>query len=379
MSPGRRSMSLMQGNEACAEGALVAGLNYYAGYPITPSTEIGELLASRLPLQGGKFIQMEDEIGSLAAVLGASLAGSKAMTATSGPGFSLMQENIGFGIMAEIPAVIVNVQRLGPSTGSPTLTSQGDVMQSRWGCHGDHEIIALSPSTVEECFTLTMQAFNYAERFRTPVILLLEEIIGHLRETVSLPDRSAITVIRREKPSVAPGKYLPYLAGKQDPAVLAPFGEGYRFHVTGLFHDEGGFPVAGNHALMESLQLRLRDKILAHQEEITLFNTWYTDDAETLIIAYGSTERSALHALKQARSEGIRVGLLSLKTVWPFPCGLIRKMTLEKKRILIPEHNMGQLAREISRCVDFPSKIISINQIDGTLIKPDKIKAHIGT
>lgn len=377
MNSPQRNFRLMQGNEACAEGALFAGLTFYAGYPITPSTEIGELLAARLPLKGGKFIQMEDEIGSMAAVLGASLAGSKAMTATSGPGFSLMQENIGYGIMAEIPAVIVNVQRLGPSTGAPTLTSQGDVMQSRWGTHGDHEIIVLSPATVEECYTLTISAFNYAERFRTPVILLLEEVIGHLRETVSLPDESTLSVLEREKPAAGIQEYMPYAAGKARPALLAPFGEGYRFHVTGLFHDVDGFPVAGNHALIENLQVRLKEKILAFQDEITLYRTWYTDDAEILIIAYGSSERSSLFALKKARLEGIKAGLLSLKTLWPFPAELVEKLSLGKKYVLVPEHNFGQIAREVSGCVTTPTRVLPVNQVDGTMIKPEKILTHL--
>ncbi len=371
-------IELMQGNEACAEAAIASGLEFYAGYPITPSTEIMEILARRLPNTGGTFIQMEDEIASLAAVLGASLSGVKSMTATSGPGFSLMQENIGFGVIAEIPAVIVNVQRLGPSTGGPTKTAQGDIMQAKWGGHGDYDIIALSPSNVEECYTLTIAAFNFAEQFRVPVILLLEEVIGHLRESVVLPEKDTINIInRKSSPEAAPRNYQPYEASINEVPVIANFGEGYRYHVTGLVHDKTGFPATENHQEVEKLRLRLREKIVSHQEEITMFKEWETEDADSLIITYGSAERSALAALRDARIEGSKVGLLSLKTIWPFPHSLVHNKCENKKYIMVPEHNFGQIAGEVSKNIDAPTKVIPICHVDGTMIKPEYIKAYI--
>lgn len=371
-------LRLIQGNEACAEAALDVGVKFFAGYPITPSTEIMEKMAYSLPPAKGIFIQMEDEIASISAVLGASLTGVKAMTATSGPGFSLMQENIGFGIMAEIPAVIVNVQRLGPSTGAPTATAQGDVMQAKRGSHGDYEIIALAPSTVEECYYLTVSAFNYSEKFRLPVIILLEEVIGHLRESVTLPEKNKINIIKREEPSgIAPEEYLPYKAEKNGSPHMAKYGSGYRFHVTGLFHDETGFPVTGNPAEIEKLQMRLRNKLLNNLEEIIIYKEYHTHDADILIIAYGSSVRSSLAALQELRKEGKKVGLMALKTIWPFPCNLIKEMCRDKDRVFVPEHNFGQIAGEVIRCSDSPEKVTSVTQVDGTMIKPEKIAALI--
>jgi len=367
---------LMQGNEACAEGAIRAGANFFAGYPITPSTEIAEILARRLPQVGGKFIQMEDEIASMGAVIGASLTGAKAITATSGPGFSLKQENIGFAVMTEIPCVIVNVQRLGPSTGGPTLSAQGDVMQARWGTHGEHNIIALYPASVEETYYLTVVAFNFAETFRTPVILLLDETIGHLRESVNLDRYHNIKIASRKTPWVSPEKYLPFQAEGDQPPPMAPFGEGYRYHVTGLVHDETGFPCAGNHAAIEKLLLRLDKKITGHMETTTLYNEVLTDDADHLVIAFGASARSAAGAVKIARKEGIRAGLLQLQTLWPFPEKLIREKTWEKKSVLIPEMNLGQYAREIKKVVSDKTSVVTIYQVDGSLFHPNKIMAY---
>jgi 2-oxoglutarate ferredoxin oxidoreductase subunit alpha len=307
----------MQGDEACAEGAIAAGCRFFAGYPITPATEIAEVLARRLPQVGGKFIQMEDEIASIAAVIGASVGGAKAMTATSGPGFSLMQENVGYAAMAEIPCVIVDVQRLGPSTGRPTSPSQGDVMQTRWGTHGDHPIIVLSPSSVREVFDLTVRAFNFSERYRTPVILLMDEVIGHMRERVVLPDPGTIERVERPGTTVPPEWYKPYENFPSDVPPLIPFGDGYRYHITGLHHDERGYPTARLDEIRPWLE-RVFRKIERSLSDILLYDGYNIEDADTLVIAYGATARSAHHAVELARKRGRKVGLLKLKTLWPF-------------------------------------------------------------
>ncbi len=371
---------LMQGNEACARGALAAGLTFYAGYPITPSTEIMQYLAGTLPLRGGKFLQMEDEIAGIAAALGASLAGAKAMTATSGPGFSLMQENIGYGIIAEIPLVIVNVQRLGPSTGGPTCTGQGDVMQSKWGSHGDYETIVLTPSTVEECFSLTVKAFDFAERFCLPVILLLEEVTGHLREAVRAGKIKDTKIADRNLPAgsdKANEKYRPYRTEKFTAPSSISLGKGYRYHVTGLYHDSGGFPATGNRAEVEKLRKRQKNKILSQLSDITLYEEYFTKDAEILIIAYGSSVRPSLAAIKEARKNSIKAGMVALKTLWPFPYSMIEKVIEGRKKIVVPEHNFGQISGEISKSVNKVSRLISLQQIDGSTIKPEKITAYL--
>ena len=367
---------LMQGNEACVKGALHAGVNFFAGYPITPSTEIAEQLANELPKVGGVFIQMEDEIASMAAVLGASLTGAKAMTATSGPGFSLKQENIGFGVMTDTPCVVVNVQRLGPSTGGPTLTAQGDVMQARWGTHGEHNIIALSPASVEETYFLTIEAFNFSERYRTPVVLLLDETIGHLRENINTEKYKSIKIYNRQSPFVAPDKYLPFSAEPDKPPVLASFGEGYRYHVTGLVHDETGFPCTGNFAAIDRLLRRLNNKLTAHEDELTLYRQWLVEDAEYLIIAYGASARSAAGAVKMAREEGIKAGLLQVQTLWPFPEKLIYQKSMNKKSVIVPEMNLGQYAGEIKKIVPDKIPVVTLSQVDGSLFHPRVILAY---
>jgi len=371
------SRRLMQGNEACAQGALRAGVNFFAGYPITPSTEIAEMMARKLPQKGGKFIQMEDEIASMAAVIGASLTGAKALTATSGPGFSLKQENIGFALMTEIPCVIVNVQRLGPSTGAPTLPAQGDVLQTRWGTHGEHMIIVLSPASVEEAYYLTVTAFNFSERLRTPVILLLDETIAHLRESVDLGKYREIRIVNRQLPRVSPEKYLPYAAEENEAPPMIPFGEGYRYHVTGLVHDETGFPCTGNNTAIEKLLRRLNGKIKAHLGEILLFKELLTEDAEYLIIAYGAVARSAAEAVKLARNEGVKAGLLQMQTLWPFDADFIYKKTSQKKTVFVPEMNLGQYAGEVRKAVGNTVPVIPIPQVDGMLIHPRKILAYL--
>lgn len=369
MSP---TVKLLQGNEACVEGALAAGLNFFAGYPITPSTEIAELLAERLPLVGGRFMQMEDEIASMAAVIGASLTGAKAMTATSGPGFSLKQENLGFAMFTEIPCVVVNVMRGGPSTGLPTAPGQADVMQARWGTHGDHPVIAVYPASVPEAYELTIKAFNLSEQFRTPVILLMDEVIGHMRERVELPDTPQIPIIERKRPTGPKDKYLPFDSSQGDVPPLANFGEGYRFHVTGLTHDQTGFPTSVP-AKVESLQTRLRNKIENNLDEILMWETENMEDAEIGVFAYGATARSAARAVRIAREQGIKVGLMRPITIWPFPDKLIAEYAPQLKALVVAEMNLGQLVNEVERAAKGKVPIKSVLQADGELIAPDAI------
>jgi 2-oxoglutarate ferredoxin oxidoreductase subunit alpha len=367
---------LMQGNEAIAEGALAAGARFFAGYPITPSTEIAEILAKKLPVVGGKFIQMEDEISSMAAVIGASLAGLKSLTATSGPGFSLKQENLGFAVIAEIPCVVVNVQRCGPSTGIPTATAQGDVMQARWGTHGDHPAIVLSPASVQESYTLTVQAFNLSERFRTPVILLSEEVIGHCRERVFLPDISEINVISRKKPPVGLARYKPYEPDDDGVPPMANFCEGYRYHVTGLTHDESGGPTT-DAGVAERLINRLNDKVMDHLEEIIMTESLMTEDAEIIVIAYGATSRSARRAVKIAREKGIKAGLFRPITIWPFPVKEVAALCRQAHTIIVPELNLGQLIGEVERVARSETNVIGVNRVTGEMITPEEILKSI--
>jgi 2-oxoglutarate ferredoxin oxidoreductase subunit alpha len=363
---------MMQGNVAVAQAAIDAGCRFFAGYPITPSSEIAEYLSKKLPEVGGKFIQMEDEIASMGAIIGASLTGVKSMTATSGPGFSLKQENIGYASLCEIPVVIVNVMRGGPSTGLPTLPSQGDVMQARWGPHGDHPIIALVPASVKESYDMTIQAFNMSEKYRTPVILLLDEIIGHVHEKVTLPDTAGIEIINRKKPSCKPEEYLPYAVDETLIPEMANFGEGYRFHVTGLIHDETGFPT-NNPDKIESMLLRLNTKLDKHLDEILQYEESMTQDAKIGIICYGSSARSARYALRKAREEGILVGMIRIQTLWPFPTERIRQFGQQVSHIIVPELNLGQMAHEIEHAVQGKSEIIRVNKISGDPIIPDII------
>ena len=340
---------LMQGNEAIAEGAVAAGVTFFAGYPITPSTEIAEQMAKMLPRIGGTFLQMEDEIGAMGAILGASLAGAKVMDATSGPGFSLKQELIGYAACAEIPCVVVNVQRVGPSTGQPTAPSQGDVMQVRWGTHGDHPMIALSPWSVRESFDMAVMAVNYAERFRTPVILLTDEIVGHLRENVVLPSADEIEIYPRRLPKKTRAEgYQPFAVGEDLVPDVARFGDGYRIHVTGLLHDETGFP-SGSPVVTENLLHRLHEKINRVGEEIIHTEEHFMEDAEYAVVSYGGTARTAYEAVRAARAEGIRVGFLRLQTIWPFADAAIGRLADRVKKILVAELNYGQLTGEVTR------------------------------
>jgi 2-oxoglutarate ferredoxin oxidoreductase subunit alpha len=365
------SVQLVQGNHACAEGALMAGCRFFGGYPITPSSEIAEILSRRLPEVGGKFIQMEDEIASLASVIGASVGGLKAMTATSGPGFSLMQENIGYAAMAEVPCVIVDVQRAGPSTGLPTSPAQGDVMQARWGTHGDHPIIALTPATVREAFDLTVRAFNFAERYRTPVILLMDEVLGHMREKMEFPDPRTVEVVERILPHVPPEWYTAYGDTGGDVPPMAPFGTGYRYHITGLFHDQHGFPTQRIDEV-QSWLARVHRKIEQNRHRICLWKDEWLDDASILVVAYGSTARSARHATREARRRGQRVGFIQLQTLWPFPEEVVRRAARRAQAVVVPEMNLGQLALEIERVVG-REKVLRVNRADGQMITPQQI------
>ena len=368
---------LMQGNEAAVEGAIAAGMRFFAGYPITPSTEIAEQSALRLPQEGGKFMQMEDEISSIAAVLGASAAGMKAMTATSGPGFSLMQENIGYGAMAEIPCVIVDVQREGPSTGLATSPSQGDYMQARWGTHGDHPVIALSPSSVLETYTLIIRAFNLAEKYRTPVIFLMDEIVGHMREGVELPNPRDL-IINRRKMSFHDGanKQCYYVPEGQYVPAMKPFGQGERYNITGIAHDVSGFPVNSNEIAGE-LVTRLLDKVEKNADDICRVEEYAMDDAETAVVCFGGTARAVMDAVFEARAAGRKVGMFRPITVWPFPEKPLKARLPQLKSILMVEHNHGQMLLEVQRTVAGALPVGFLGRVDGTVISPADILAKL--
>ncbi len=369
---------LLQGNDAVVEGALAVGCRFFAGYPITPATEISEVMSYRLPAVGGTFIQMEDEIASLGAVIGASLAGVKSMTATSGPGFSLMQENLGFACMTEVPCVIVNVMRGGPSTGLPTHVSQGDVMQARWGTHGDHPIIVLAAATTRDCFDLTVRAFNLSEKYRTPVILLTDEVVAHTREKVVLPEPAAVEVVERLRPTVPPEWYKPYEDNARGVPPMGIFGDGYRYHVTGLIHDVHGFPTERHDEIVPFMN-RLFRKITQHFDDILMVREEMTGDAEILVVAYGSVARSAQRAVREAREKGIKAGLLQLITLWPFPRRLLTPHLRQVRAVLVPELNLGQISREVKRINQGMTRIETLNRIDGDLITPEEILERLAT
>lgn len=370
-------LELISGNDATVKAAIIAGCRFYGGYPITPSSEVAEGMARALPAVGGKFIQMEDEIAGIGATIGASLTGKKSMTATSGPGFSLKQEHIGYAVMGEIPIVIVNVMRGGPSTGLPTYPAQGDVMQARWGTHGDHEIIALAPCSVQETFKLTIEAFNLAEQYRVPVILLTDEIIAHMREKVEILDKSEYKIINRLRPSVDPANYNPFDTKHGMVPPLAPYGEGYRFHITGLAHDHTGFPTS-NPEIVEKLQERLRDKILKNRKEFDWHEERLTEDAEIVVFAYGAVARSAMRAIKDARREGIKAGMYRPITLWPFASESIKKVAKKAKTILVVEMNLGQMVNEVERSVaGTKCKVKFLGKANGELINPSEIHQKI--
>ena len=364
----------MLGDHACAEGALAAGLDFFAGYPITPSTEIAEHLARRLPALDGRFVQMEDELGSMAAIIGASAAGARSLTATSGPGFSLMMENIGLAAMLEIPCVVADVMRASPSTGLPTMVGQSDILQARWGSHGDYGIIAYCPASPQECFDLTVRAFNAADQYRVPVFILMDEVIGHMTERVVIPTADEVPLIRRKGPRQAPdGK--PFLSYAPDEDLVPPIahaGEGYKVHMTGLTHDERGYP-AMNVETHDKLINRLVDKIRLNAADIEMYEEIDTEDADTIVISFGCTARSARHAVNQACREGLKCGLLRLITISPFPEARIRQLIEQGKvsRFVVPEVNLGQLRREIERLTQLP--VLRLNHAGGTMPTPDAI------
>ncbi|MCL4423982.1 MAG: 2-oxoacid:acceptor oxidoreductase subunit alpha [Firmicutes bacterium] len=365
-------VAFWQGNEAILEGAIAAGARFYAGYPITPSSEIAEGAAARLPALQGVYLQMEDELASMAAIIGASLAGIKSFTATSGPGFSLMQENLGLAVMAEVPCVVINVQRSGPSTGLATKPAQADVMQARWGTHGDHAIIVLSPASVQECFELTIKAFNFSERYRTPVILLADEVIGHLRERVEVPAPEKIEVWARRFPSGPPEAYLPYRAGEDGVPPLAFYGSAYVFHANSSMHGESGYP-ENSPANAGRVIGRLYDKIYRHQVEVTLYQEFRTEDAEILLVSYGGSARAAQAALQLGRRAGLKMGLLQLNTLWPFPDELVAQRAGGKRLILVPEMNLGQLVHEVTRVVRHQVPVHGVNKSNGEPLTPEEI------
>ncbi len=372
-SPQRQSL---QGNQACALGAIAAGCRLFAGYPITPSSEIAERMAQELPRVEGVFVQMEDEIASMAAVLGASMGGVKSMTATSGPGFSLKQENIGYGIQAEIPCVIINVMRGGPSTGMPTRPAQGDVMQSRWGTHGDHPIIVLTPSSVQEIYQQTIQAFNFSETYRIPVVVLYDEAIGHLVDTVDLPDPEDIEIKNRKWATGPAEGYLPYAPDEDGIPPMPLPGDGYRTHTTGLTHLETGFPTQVP-AEVNRVTSRLLDKIENHRDAIEQYELTHCDDAEILVVAFGITARASERAVNSAREAGIKVGLMRPVTLWPFPERKLQELAGQVSHVLVPEMNAGQLILEIERLCPDAVTVSGINRFDGEPINPQEVLEKI--
>lgn len=377
MAPHRKKKKVKEifalGNEAVVEGALIAGCNFYAGYPITPSSEIMEVMAQRLPMtEDGVFIQMEDEIASLGATIGASLTGRKVMTATSGPGFSLMQEHLGYGCMVEAPLVLVNVMRGGPSTGLPTSPAQGDVQQARWGTHGDHPVIVLSAANVQECLEMTVTAFNFAEKYRTPVILLIDEVTAHTREKITVPEPEEFAIYSRVAPTVPPEWYKPYSDTARGVPAMAAIGSGYRHHVTGLTHDVMGYPTSRPQEV-EDFNHRLFRKIDQFFDDIQMVDEFMTDDAEVGVVAYGSVARSAHYAVAKAREEGIKAGLITLKTLFPFPRKYVEKLCRRCDVVIVPEMNMGQMSREVKRVNNGACRVRTINRVDGQIITPSQI------
>ncbi len=362
----------MQGNEAVAEGALAAGVRFFAGYPITPASEISEVMSIRLPMVGGSYMQMEDELASMAAIVGSSMGGVKAMTATSGPGFSLMQENLGYASMVEMPCVVVNVMRVGPASGMPTHPAQGDVMQARWGTHGDRPVVALCPATVQEAYDFSVEAVNISERLRTPVLILSDAIVGHLKEKVVLPDAKEIKIYNRKVTDKSSSQYKPYETGEDCVPDFAPRGEGgYRYHVCSNVHYESGYPADSGYEAAARLLKRLHKKIDLHKDEITFYKTFGKDDGEVLIIAYGCTARSAKDALGLLAQKGVSAKLLQLQTLWPFPDTVVKQAAVKAKYVFMPEMNLGQLVSEVRINCDRP--VFGINKADGTALSPQEI------
>ena len=371
-SPVLTGMHFMNGDEACAEGALAAGCRFFAGYPITPATEVAERIARRFPDVEGLYIQMEDEMASMAAILGASWSGAKTMTSTSGPGFSLMMENIGLGICTETPCVICNVQRAGPSTGLPTLVGQADVMQARWGSHGDYQVIALAPSSPQEMFDFTIRAFNLAEQYRTPVFIMADEVVGHMNERVVIPSPEEIELVDRKKPTCSPEQYQPYHPDDDLVAPMACFGDGYHPHITGLTHDELGYPAMTATAQAQMMD-RLIRKIRDNRHKIMSYDLFDVEDADAVVVAYGISLRSAKRAVALARADGLKVGLIKLNTIWPFPEEMINDLAQRVKALIMPEINMGQMVLEVMRAAQGRCLVKLVPHAGGSIIKPASI------
>jgi len=368
--------AFMQGNEAIAEAAIFAGAKFFGGYPITPSSEVAEVCSRRMLEVGGTFMQMEDELASMASIIGASLSGAKSLTATSGPGFSLMQENLGMAIAAEVPCVIVNVQRSGPSTGLATKPAQADMMQVRWGRHGDQTIVALTPASVQECFDLTIQAFNISERLRTPVVLLADETIGHMRENVEIPDEGSVELVDRKVPTCPPADYYPFQPDEDGVPPLAKYGSDYIFHVTSSMHGIGGYSQNDPENARWKIK-RLQEKIHNHYQNILYYKETAVSDAEVLIITYGATTRAAQKVITDLRSQDKKVGLLQLQTIWPFPEQLVHEYSKKVKKIVVPEMNLGQIVKEIERVIDPAATVTAVLKSDGTGITPEEISACV--
>ena len=362
----------LTGDVACAEGALAAGCMFFGGYPITPATEVAEHMAARLPHVGGTFIQMEDEIAAMASILGASWAGAKSMTATSGPGFSLMMENLGLGIVTETPCVVVNVQRAGPSTGLPTMGAQADMMQARWGSHGQYEIIALAPASPQEIFYQTITAFNLSETYRLPVLIMTDEIVGHMSERVTIPPAREIKTVSRPAPKGRKDRFKPYKPGPNGVAPMPAAGQGYNVHVTGLTHDEKGYPIMTVET-QEEMMSRITRKITDNLDDIIQTESYRLEDAEVAIISYGVSSRTSLSAVDEARKMGIKAGLLRLITVWPFPEKQVRELARQVKRMVTVEINLGQIFFEVQRCAGSFAPVTLVGHAGGEIIRPEKV------
>jgi 2-oxoglutarate ferredoxin oxidoreductase subunit alpha len=369
-----KNIHFWQGNEACAEGAISAGCRFFAGYPITPSSEIAEHLSKRLPQVDGTAIQMEDELASIGTIVGASWAGAKSMTATSGPGFSLMQEGIGYAFMTETPCVIVDVQRAGPSTGQATKCGQGDIMQARWGTHGDYSAIVLSPNSVQEMYTLTIKAFNLAEEYRTPVILLADEIIAHMSEQIVLPNPKTLKIVNRRKPTTSEKAFF----GLNEVPPMPPVGDGFNVVVTGSTHDEYGIRATADPLIHRQLVERINAKIQTHEKDIADFETYNIDECKVGIVSYGCTSRTVYDTVQNAQRKGINAGYVRLRTIWPFPSEIIEKMADTAKTIIVPEMNLGQLYHEVERAANGRAGVTPINKIGGgELITPEELLTKI--
>jgi 2-oxoglutarate/2-oxoacid ferredoxin oxidoreductase subunit alpha len=366
----------MDGDHACCEGALAAGARFASGYPITPSTEVVERFAQRVPTVGGCFIQMEDELGASIALQGGVWAGAKAFTVTSGPGFSLMMEHIGYAAMTETPCVFVDVQRGGPSTGLPTLPGQADMMQARWGSHGDYEIIALCPNSPQECFDLTIKAFNFAEEYRVPVMFMMDEVVGHMTEKVVIPPADQIEVVPRKHTHKSVEEYLPYETNGDLVPEMAHAGEGYRFHMTGLTHDERGYPNM-TPQMQQKLVTRLQKKIRDAEDRIAMCEEQGTEKADVIVVSYGITSRVAQRAIDMARARRLKVGKLRLITAWPFPEKKIRELAARTKAFVVPELNLGQMVREVERCAGGKAKTVLVPHAGGSVHRPEDILAAI--